>query len=245
MRFIPVVLIIMISLPSSVSASQNEDECAVLLHGHARTSKSLKMMELALQRAGYRVLNVNYESRVGIVEEIAPAVLPEVFKKCGDAKINIITHSLGGILVRYWLLQGDPANIGRIVMLAPPNKGSEIVDNFAESKLFKWRLSPALEQLSTSKDSLPNTIDVPPFEIGIIAGNRTINPLTSHYIAGDNDGKVSVESTKLEDMKDHITLPVSHTYMMNNPLVIGQVKAFLSTGGFDRSLTTLKALKAL
>jgi len=208
----------------------------ILLHGLARTGKSMAELQRALENEGYCVTNVDYESRAGDVATLAVEAIKPALLACPAApRIHFVTHSLGGILVRQYLAHHEIDNLGRVVMLGPPNKGSEVVDTLRDVPGFHFINGDAGLELGTGEASLPNQLGKANFDLGIIAGTSSVNLILSTMIPGTDDGKVSVESTRLEGMNDHIEMDATHTFMMNNDAVIEQVIHYLNTGSFKRS----------
>ena len=211
-------------------------ETVILLHGLARSAGSMKKLAKALSGGGYSVHNIGYASTRKTIEQLAEEAIGPALKLCPvDRKLHFVTHSLGGILVRQYLSHHEIENLGRVVMLGPPNKGSEVVDKLRDFPGFHFINGDAGLELGTGESSVPNRLGAANFDLGIIAGTRSINLILSRMIAGVDDGKVSVESTKLEGMHDHLEMEVTHPFMMRNSKVIEQVIHYLETGRFSSS----------
>ncbi len=213
------------------------EECVILLHGLVRTSNSMNKIERALAKEGYDVINIAYPSRKATIEELAQQAVPEGIAYCrsNDASsINFVSHSLGGILIREYLSHGDVPELARVVMLAPPNQGTEIAEGFfAKLPGFNLLNGPAGRQLGTSEESVPRKLGPVSFELGVIAGTRSTNPLLSAFLPDKDDGKVTVLNTRIEGMCGFVVMPVTHSLMMRNKKVINQVKSFLKAGRFE------------
>ncbi len=207
----------------------------ILLHGLARSDRSMRKLEKHLTDHGYRVINVDYPSTQYPIEYLAENALSEVIASCNpgpETKIHFVTHSMGGIIVRYFLKHYGMPNLGRVVMLSPPNQGSELVDHLKDSTVFKKRNGPAGQQLGTDADSLPLRLGPVDFELGVITGDRSFNPVSSMILPGPDDGVVSVARARVKGMSDFIVMPNTHTFIMKSKSVIRQVLHFLEHGEF-------------
>lgn len=215
-----------------------ETECVILLHGLVRTERSMLKLEHHLKNHGFHVVNIGYPSREKNIQTLSVETINKAIKECdkvNPVKIHFVTHSMGGILVRYYLWENKINNLGRIVMLSPPNQGSEAVDKFKDLSLFKWLNGPAGRQLSTDKESLPNKLGPVDYEVGVITGDKTINPILSMLIPGKDDGKVSVEKAKLTGMKDFLVVHKAHPFIMKDEDIMNQVIYFIENGVFEKN----------
>jgi hypothetical protein len=209
--------------------------CVVLLHGLARTSGSMDKLEDALHSEGYQVANVDYPSRKKPIEALAPLAMERGLEECRKShpeKIHFVTHSLGGILVRYYLSKHSIPELGRVVMLGPPNQGSEVVDKFSGIPGYRILNGPAGYELGTDPGSIPNKLGPVTYPVGVIAGTKSINLILSLSFDEPNDGKVSLTRARVAGMTDFITVPASHPFLMRDSEAIRQTLEFLRNGHF-------------
>ena len=227
-RLLSIFALILLAAPAALAA-----DCVVFLHGLARTSASMDEAVAVFEKSGFAVSNVQYPSTKYPIEELASLAVEAGLAECpADSVKHFVTHSLGGILVRYYLEQAEIANLGRVIMLAPPNQGSEVIDSLRHFPGFAAINGPAALQLGTGEDSVPLMLGPVDYEVGIIAGTRTFNPILSQYLPNPDDGKVSVENTKVEGMTDFVVIPVAHPFIMKSPIAIAHAYAFIRTGRF-------------
>lgn len=227
-------------IPISKDIESYGKECVVILHGMGRTTFSMNSLESYLNENGFDTVNGDYTVRGKELAEIAEGDVDDAVQKClakNPGKVHFVTHSLGALLVRQYL-QTSQIKGGRVVMLAPPNKGSELGDIGPKYiPLYNWFFGPVGSKLGLGPESLP--VNIKPLEgveVGIIAGNGTINPFYSLLVSGEDDGKVSLESAKLDEMKDFIVVKTSHTFIMYRTAVKEQVVEFFKNGYFKREL---------
>lgn len=211
-------------------------EGVILLHGLARTRRSMRPLAAYLERRGYGVVNVGYPSLREPIEILARSAIPPAvaaLRREGVSCIHFVTHSMGGILFRAFLAVESLPELGRVVMLSPPNQGSELVDSLCRSAWFRLVFGPAGCQLGTGTGELPVRLGPAAFSLGIITGNRPAIGL-AHFFPGPSDGKVSVERAQLAGMADLLVLPYGHSLIMRHRPVQEQVVHFLATGRFGK-----------
>ena len=221
--------------PASTGATQDG---VVLLHGISRTALSFRKMQLALERAGFATLNLDYASRrkalEGLAEDIDPAI--QRFADRIDGSVHFVCHSMGGLLARVYIARHRPKHLGRVVMLGTPNSGSEIADRLKNIGVYRAFFGPAGQQLGTQRDAAIEALFPPvDYPVGIIAGNRSIYPIASRFLPRPHDGRVSIANTKLEGMADHVVVAASHPWLVRNSVAIAQTIAFLREGKFNPS----------
>ncbi len=206
-------------------------ESVVLIHGMRRSGRSMGKMAKALRKEGYRTAVVDYPSKWGVhktTEKVFAALGPVT---AGVGRVHFVTHSLGGILVRDAFREGAPGNLGRVVMLGPPNGGCEHIDRFGWLPFFGAVWGTPARELGTGAESFPNRLPAIGFECGVIAGTK--GGALGLLLPGPSDGKVTVERAGEDGVKELLLLPVNHTWMMRDKRVISAAARFLKTGRFE------------
>lgn len=208
----------------------------VLIHGLGRSRCIMSLVGLWLKFCGYRVKSIGYPSRcVSIAEAVQQNLNPalERLEIAAGSQVHFVTHSLGGIVFRAWAAQRDPAfPLGRAVLLAPPNQGSQIIDELRQQAWVRWWLGPVTAELGTDAASTPNTLGPLPPETGVIMGNKDTLPVFRHLIGPESDGIVAIASAHAEGEGDFMLLPANHATIIFLPVVFRAVQRFLKTGSF-------------
>ncbi len=221
--------------PASANATQDG---VVLLHGISRTARSFRKMQTALEGCGFATLNQDYASRRKALEALAEDIHPAIqrFADGIDGSVHFVGHSMGGLLARVYLARYRPKRLGRVVMLGTPNSGSEIADRLKHIGAYRAWFGPAGQQLVTQRDATIAAMFPPiDYPVGIIAGNRSVDPIMSAFLPKPHDGRVSVENTRLDGMADHIIVGTSHPWLVRNGRAIEQTITFVRDGSFRRS----------
>lgn len=223
-----------------MSDSAPNKDYVVVLHGIARTWRSMRSLAKFIETNGFRVLNVDYPStRIpleSLIEHINQQV--EAFNQDHQRKIHFVGYSLGGIMARGVIHRHRPPNLGLVVQLAPPNQGSEVADFWKTNFLYRWIFGSAGQDLGAEEKSFSRILGPVDYELGIIAGNRSWDPISSAMIKGPDDGKVSVESTKVSGLADHIVIPATHTFIIYDRVAWNQTIHFFQHGKFNRTPTS-------
>ncbi|PDS76959.1 alpha/beta fold hydrolase [Rhizobium sp. L43] len=213
------------------------NDTVLLFHGIARTKKSMEKLAGFLSGHGYRVVNVGYPSTRLSISDLVDVIRPEIddaVKKAGDGRVHFVGYSMGGLIIRAFLKNDRPPNLGRVVMVGTPNNGSQVADFLKGWPLYRRFYGPAGQQLTTDQTAMTELFGAVDYQLGIIAGNRTIDPVSSLIIglSVPNDGKVSVESTRLDGAAAHIVIPANHTFLPVSRTMWKETLSFLKDGRF-------------
>lgn len=211
-----------------------QPDCVVLLHGLARRAASMNAMQKYLESDGFLVANIDYPSRKHPVAELSPVVGKGIAacEKLGGGTVHFVTHSLGSIMLRHYLKENSIENFGRAVMLGPPNHGSEVVDAMRDVPGYQWLNGPAGLELGTDENSVPLSLGPIGSDVAVVAGTTSINLILSTHLPDPDDGKVSVESARLEGMCAMLIVDVAHPFLMSDDEILPEVSSYLSTGRF-------------
>ncbi|MBN1561838.1 alpha/beta fold hydrolase [candidate division KSB1 bacterium] len=221
----------------SIASADASDDFAIILHGLRGKSSSFLKMEEALLSNGYNVCRVDYPSTVHSIQALADSAVREAIRRCekaGGDTLYFVTHSLGAIVLRYFLQENELPRLGRVVFICPPHHGTELVDKFAWCGLFRTVNGPAGMQLGTATDGFIASLRLPDYDFGVVMSSRSINPLASAFIPGKDDGRVSIESAKLDGMRDFIMVRSHHHNSMKKTETIQRVINFMTCGEFER-----------
>lgn len=208
----------------------------LILHGITMNGFFMSGIAGHLKRKGREVINVTYPSRAKGFEALCDEFVKPAIDSSKTGKVDAVVHSMGGLLLRLYAEKYGTAKIGRVVMIATPNHGSEVADYLRPLGPYKWYHGEAGQNLGTTKDDMPGRLkDSIDFDCGVIAGNNRWFHAPTTLLAKiplPNDGIVSVASTKINGMKDHVEVWGDHTLMCWMPSVWRLASTYLEKGSF-------------
>lgn len=217
-------------------------ENVILVHGILRGSSSMNKIRRGLSHQGFIVTDFGYSAKDGSIDEISARLHKEACK-IGKGKIHFVTHSLGGIIVRYYISKYKPNNIGRVVMIAPPNSCSVFAAKLSNLPLYESILGRPGREIAHGEDCIVKDLPEPDFEFGIIAGGTGFKMGFNPFLKGDNDGTVLLNETKMSGMSDFMQIRGQHSLLLfSKEVVFGSIN-FIKNGKFQKKIVTLKKIR--
>ena len=232
--------------PTQVAGIKNSgNDYVVLMHGLWNSSSRMKKFEDYFSNKGYQVLNIDYPTTETPIQSIESRYLGPIINAIPfqtGQKVHFVTHSMGGLVLRDYLRKNQLPQLGRIVMISPPNGGSEWANLLINNAFYRWAAGPAAFDLRTVDNDFLSKLGAVTYELGIIAGNKTYAESFQDVIPGPDDGMVGVESMKLPGMRDLIIIHEHHRGLTWNLEAMNQAWFFIKSGQFQHSykMTTAK-----
>ena len=218
-------------------------DAVAVLHGIFQPAFTMIPFCRHLEKQGYSVLNVDYPSTSHPISALAEYVAESVYGHAAsvDGRLHLVGYSMGGLVIRALLRDVLPVNLGRVVMIGTPNHGSEVADFLRSFFPYRYLYGPAGQQLVTDQTAFADIFSNDLYDLGIIAGDVSINPIVNRIIGKPSDGRVSVDSTRLACAADHVTVPTPHAFLPHSRSVWRQTASFLRDGKFERQGATAVA----
>lgn len=203
-------------------AMGNNGDYVIVLHGYLRSYKSMQKICQFLDKKNFIVFNCDYRSTKYSIDIIANELLKKFITRFCTKKyktIHFIGHSMGAVIIRKFLQDNPMLNLGKVVMISPPNHGSYIADILTKIPFSDYVFGPSLKQLSTTKNSFVNRLPNIKCDCGII---------TAQY-----DWVVSQNSTMLVGADDYTEISATHYGILSNKRLPGLIYNFLSSSCFE------------
>lgn len=221
---------------------KKEKDIVVTFHGIYGREKQLRFINESLAKNGYSVVNIQYPTVDDRIEEmvdkyIAPVIENQIeklnkinaerkYRNLPELKINFVVHSMGSVLLRYYLENNKLKNLGKVVLISPPSHGSHLSDNII-ADIFKFYVGPAVAELKTNKKSFVNQLENPIYPCYVLIGNKSINPINSFIIKGKDDGMVPIETARLDGASFKIIKNTTHTTILKSQETVDEILEFL------------------